>query len=80
MSDEVNLVLTALSLLGAAAAGFLAGREWRKKHFDQQLLKETYEKGKLDGAYEYLRNSMFATLSKHQPENAGSAGGHKKPA
>lgn len=59
MSPLADFIFMSLSIACAAFCGFLAGREWRKKQFDATLKKETYEQGKLDGAFEFVQQSIF---------------------
>jgi hypothetical protein len=53
-----------LGYLSCLATGFLVGRHALRTNFEKQMKKEIYEQGKLDGAFEFLRDSLFTTITK----------------
>jgi hypothetical protein len=54
----------ALGYLSCLAAGFLVGRHALRANFEKQMKKEIYEQGKLDGAFEFIRDSLFTSIAK----------------
>lgn len=60
-----DLIAMALGYASCLAIGFLAGRNALKANIEKRLKKEIYEQGKLDGAFEFIRDSLFAGIKKH---------------
>ena len=79
-SETFDLLTTLIGMGGAALCGYLAGRQWRIKQLTIQLKKEIYEQAKLDGAFEFIRDSLFSSIAKRQPENGHSRRGDVKDA
>jgi hypothetical protein len=44
--------------------GFLAGRNALKASIEKRVKKEIYEQGKLDGAFEFVRDTIFTSITK----------------
>jgi hypothetical protein len=63
--NELELWLVCLGYISCAATGFLIGRNALKASIEKRVKKEIYEQGKLDGAYEFIRESLFAGITKH---------------
>jgi len=59
-----ELILHVLSLFATALCGYLAGRQWRIQQLETKLRAEIYEQAKLDGAFEFIRESLFAGITK----------------
>jgi hypothetical protein len=60
----IEHLIVGLGYIICAATGFLIGRNALKASIEQRVKKEIYEQGKLDGAYEFIRNSIFASIAK----------------
>ena len=73
-SETFDLLTTLIGMGGAALCGYLAGREWRIKQLTIQLKKEIYEQAKLDGAFEFIRDSLFSSITKREPQDGNSSG------
>ena len=56
--------LMGMGCIGCAIAGFLIGRNALKTSIEKRVKKEIYEQGKIDGACEFVRNSIFAGVPK----------------
>jgi hypothetical protein len=76
--DIYDLLTTCIGMASAAACGYLAGRQWRIKQLTIKLKEEIYEQAKLDGAYEFISNTLFSSIGKRQPQDGNSSGGHGK--
>jgi hypothetical protein len=57
--------LVGMGCIGCAIAGFLIGRNALKAEIEKRVKKEIYEQGKLDGAFEFICDSLFASITKH---------------
>jgi hypothetical protein len=44
--------------------GWLVGRNFLKEKLEKKLRKEIYEQGKLDGAYEFVKHTLFTGITK----------------
>jgi hypothetical protein len=80
VNEWIDPLATTIAMVASALCGFMAGREWRKKQFGEQLLKDEYERGKLDGAYEFIKDTLFSSLTKRQPKDGNSSGGNVQDA
>lgn len=60
-----DLLCWLAAYVGIFVTGFLIGRNALKANFEKRLKKEIYEQGKLDGAFEFIRDSLFASITKH---------------
>ena len=45
--------------------GWLVGRNFLKEKLEKKLRKEIYEQGKLDGAYEFVKHTLFTGITKN---------------
>jgi hypothetical protein len=62
--STIDLCLIGLGYFICAVTGFLTGRNALKASIEKRVKKEIYEQGKLDGAYEFIRDSIFAGIAK----------------
>jgi hypothetical protein len=53
-----------LGYISCAATGFLIGRNALKASIEKRVKKEIYEQGKLDGAFEFVRDTIFSGITK----------------
>lgn len=60
-----DLIVMVAGYACCLAIGFLAGRNALKASIEKRIKKEIYEQGKLDGAFEFIRDSLFASITKH---------------
>jgi len=61
----LDLCFMVAGYISCAATGFLIGRNALKASIEKRVKKEIYEQGKLDGAFEFIRDSLFASITKH---------------
>jgi hypothetical protein len=77
MEQEIyDLLINCLGMASAALCGYLAGRQWRITQLAEKLRKEIYEQAKLDGAYEFISDTLFSSIGKRQPQDGNSSGIH----
>jgi hypothetical protein len=62
--NELELWIMCLGYTICFATGFLIGRNALKASIEKRVKKEIYEQGKLDGAYEFIHDSLFAGIAK----------------
>jgi ABC-type glycerol-3-phosphate transport system permease component len=67
--DTYDLLTMCIGMASAAACGYLAGRQWRIKQLTAKLKKEIYESAKLDGAYEFIYDILFSSITKHESKD-----------
>ncbi len=60
-----DLLTIVIGHIVCAVTGFLIGRNALKASIEKRIKKEIYEQGKLDGAFEFIRDSLFASITKH---------------
>ena len=60
-----DLIAMALGYASCLGLGFLAGRTALRASIEKRIKKEIYEQGKLDGAFEFIKQSLFAGITKH---------------
>lgn len=63
--STIDFWLMCLGYISCLATGFLIGRNALKASIEKRVKKEIYEQGKLDGAFEFIRDSLFASITKH---------------
>jgi hypothetical protein len=82
MNQDITDLLTAwcIGMASSAACGYLAGRQWRIKQLTIKLKEEIYEQAKLDGAYEFISDTLFSSIRKRQPQDGNSSGSNGKDA
>lgn len=62
---DFELIEIAVGYASCLAIGFFVGRNALKSSIEKRLKKEIYEQGKLDGAFEFIRDTLFASITKH---------------
>ena len=60
-----DLWLMCIGYISCLGIGFLIGRNALKASIEKRIKKEIYEQGKLDGAFEFIRDTLFASITKH---------------
>ena len=62
--SSLDLFLICIGYISCFGTGFLIGRNALKASIEKRVKKEIYEQGKLDGAYEFIHDSLFAGIAK----------------
>jgi hypothetical protein len=62
--SALDLWVMVAGYISCAVTGFLIGRNALKASIEKRVKKEIYEQGKLDGAFEFIRESLFAGIAK----------------
>lgn len=63
--NTLDLWIMCFGYIICLVTGFLIGRNALKASIEKRVKKEIYEQGKLDGAFEFIRDSLFASITKH---------------
>ncbi len=62
--NTLDLWLMCFGYIICLGTGFLIGRNALKASIEKRVKKEIYEQGKLDGAFEVIRDTIFARIEK----------------
>ena len=62
--NAIDIWVMCLGYISCLLTGFLIGRNALKARIEKRIKKEIYEQGKLDGAFEFIRESLFASITK----------------
>ncbi len=62
--NTLDLWLMCFGYISCAVTGFLIGRNALKASIEKRVKKEIYEQGKIDGAFEVIRDTIFASIAK----------------
>lgn len=63
--NTFDIWLMWLGYISCFGTGFLVGRNALKSKIEKRIKQEIYEQGKLDGAFEFIKQSLFASITKH---------------